>query len=184
MTITEPTVDPALLERMATSFHEAGHALVGRVLGVSTGVTRIKRAELVAAGDASGHAGRCTFGITADGYGQAPLSATWAGPLAEERFLRGPSMSLSHVRDALADHLDDRAVIQARDYALDGGAELDDARASVEVLWPFITDLATRIEANGFADDGDVRAVLALPATGDVTAELQQLRRTVLGLFG
>ncbi|WLP90509.1 hypothetical protein [Gordonia sp. NB41Y] len=159
--MTKHTVDRA---QLAVAVHEAAHAVVGRVMGLS-----VARAVIHPA-DEHGHAGRCEFSRAPLG---TPDVVDLAGTVAELRFQRGPRFSSFEVIDRLSVHRDDRRALTASG---DPGT-LDRTRRLIETTWSPIRELAARLYGYREISGEQVDAALKLSEYNDEsTMQLAAIR--------
>ncbi|BBX92727.1 M50 family metallopeptidase [Mycolicibacterium boenickei] len=136
------------LSRLATAFHEAGHAVAAVALG-----GRVHRATV---DDEHPHTeyDRLPAGIQA--------AITYAGPWAEARWTLGRAPGPADMHGALAIHrADDRALCAAGGPS--AGAEVV---GLLERCWPAVKALTTRLYFSGQVDHADVCAALGLTDDG------------------
>jgi hypothetical protein len=154
--MTKTLTDLTATERreLTTALHEAAHAVVGRVMGLTV------RRAVIHAPDSLGHAGRCEFAAAPLGK---PGEVDLAGTVAELRFERGPRFSAYAVTDRLGVHCDDRDALTASG---DPGT-LDRTRRVVETTWRPIRELAARLYGYREVSGAQVDAALRLSEYAD-----------------
>lgn len=152
MTLTLADLTDAERTRIATAFHEAGHAVAAVLAG-----GRLDHARLLDAGDL---AGRTAYsGVSAfDAPGVA-----YAGPWAEARWRAGRTPDLTAVYAAIETHTGDREALTAA-----GGGPLPRGiESTLERCWPAVAALAAELWA-GPIRHGDVLAALGVQADPEV----------------
>lgn len=164
-------------QRHRTAIHEAGHAVVARLLSDHLGVTSIRASVLFPDGS-----GNTRLDTARDNFaGVAAIG--WAGCVAEARSAYGAGYTTADVRALLntTGRADRTALMAGGDPYLDG-LGLDDARAAVEALWPAIGKLATTLETRGIARDRDVLTAMGVDPDGSAeqVAAAISLRRSAI----
>lgn len=139
--------------RLATAFHEAGHAVAVVLAGGRIGVTEVYDAAR------DGHFGRTTH---ADLPADAERAITYSGPYAEARYLHGPHPTVTEIRAALVDTCDHAELTSV------GGGLPREVEPTLDAVWPAVRSLAADLFRDGHAEHRDVLAALGATSDADM----------------
>lgn len=136
-------------DRIATAFHEAGHAVVAVLAGgnVEEAVVYDKPRE-----------GLRGYTVHYDVPEHAERALTYSGPFCEARYMSGPHPSHRQIRDAL------RGTCDGDDLTAAAAGLPRHIEPTLNTAWRSVCALAAELYSRGRVEHADVLAALGVPA--------------------